>query len=38
MDYAIEYFHPRVKAETGRWPDDLLADYARIVELLEVQK
>jgi phage-related protein len=34
MDYSIEYFHSRVKAEIERWPDDLLADYARIVELL----
>ena len=34
MNYSIEYFHSRVKAEIERWPDDLLADYARIVELL----
>jgi len=34
MNYAIEYFHSRVKAEIERWPDDILADYARIVELL----
>jgi phage-related protein len=34
MNYSIEYFHSRVKAEIEIWPDDLLADYARIVELL----
>ena len=34
MNYSIEYFHARVKAEIEKWPDDLLADYARIVELL----
>lgn len=34
MSYSIEYFHPRVKAEIEDWPDGILADYARIVELL----
>jgi hypothetical protein len=34
MNYAIEYFHPRVKAEIERWPVGILADFARIVELL----
>lgn len=34
MDYKIEYFHPRVKAEIESWPDGILADYARLVELL----
>ena len=34
MNYSIEYFHSRVKAEVERWPDELLADYTRIVELL----
>jgi phage-related protein len=34
MLYAIEYFHPRVLAEIESWPADILADYARIVELL----
>lgn len=34
MGYAVEYFHPRVKAEIEGWPDSVLADYARIVELL----
>jgi phage-related protein len=32
--YAIEYFHPRVLAEIESWPVDVLADYARLVELL----
>jgi hypothetical protein len=35
MNFTIEYFHPRVKAEIESWPDDLLADFARIVELLK---
>ena len=34
MPYSIEYFHPRVLAEIESWPADILADYARIVELL----
>jgi phage-related protein len=34
MRYAIEYFHPRVLAEIESWPADILADYARIAELL----
>jgi phage-related protein len=34
INYTIEYFHSRVKAEIESWPDDLLADYARLVELL----
>ena len=34
MPFSIEYFHPRVKAEIESWPDGILADYARIVELL----
>ncbi len=34
MNHAVEYFHPRVKAEIEGWPDSVLADYARIVELL----
>jgi phage-related protein len=34
MSYSIEYFHPRVKAEIESWPTGILADYARIVELL----
>jgi len=34
MNYAIEYFHSRVKAEIESWPDGILADYARLLELL----
>ena len=34
MNYTIEYFHSRVKAEIERWPVGILADYARLVELL----
>ena len=34
MRYSIEYFHPRVLAEIESWPADILADYARIAELL----
>lgn len=34
MAYQIEYFHPRVLAAIESWPVDVLADYARLVELL----
>ncbi len=34
MTYSLEYFHERVLAEIESWPADLVADYARIVELL----
>ena len=34
MSYSIEYFHARVKAEIENWPDGILADYARMIELL----
>ena len=34
MSYSITYFHSRVQAEIENWPDGILADYARIVELL----
>ena len=34
MPYSIEYFHRRVLAEIESWPADILADYARILELL----
>jgi phage-related protein len=34
MNCSIEYFHPRVKTEIESWPDGILADFARIVELL----
>jgi phage-related protein len=32
--YSIDYFHPKVLAEIESWPADILADYARIVEIL----
>lgn len=34
MRYSIEYFHPKVLAKIEQWPADILADYARIAELL----
>lgn len=34
MKYAIEYFHSRVIEEIEAWPTGILADYARIIELL----
>ena len=34
MPYQIEYFHPRVLVEIESWPVDVLADYARLAELL----
>jgi phage-related protein len=32
--YSIEYFNPKVLSEIEAWPADILASYARIVELL----
>jgi phage-related protein len=34
MPYCVEYFNERVLAEIERWPVGILADYARLVELL----
>ncbi|MFO0304649.1 MAG: type II toxin-antitoxin system RelE/ParE family toxin [Burkholderiales bacterium] len=34
MAFEIEYFHERVRAEIESWPVDVLADYARLIELL----
>ena len=34
MSYSIEYFQARVQAVIEAWPVDVVADYARIVELL----
>jgi len=34
MQYTIEYFHPIVKNDIESWSDGILADYARLVELL----
>ena len=33
MAFEIEYFHERILAEVESWPVDVLADYARLVEL-----
>ena len=34
MPYSIDYFNARVQTEIERWPVGILADYARLVELL----
>ena len=34
MPYSVEYFNERVLAEIESWPAGVLADYARLVELL----
>lgn len=34
MNYIIEYFNDHVLKEIEKWPDGILADYARIIELL----
>jgi phage-related protein len=34
MAFDIEYFHERVRSHIEAWPADVLADYARLVELL----
>ena len=34
MAFEIEYFHERVLAEIESWPVDVLADSARLAELL----
>lgn len=34
MSFQIQYFHERVLAEVEAWPVDVLADFARLVELL----
>ncbi len=34
MGFEILYFHERVLTEIESWPVDVLADYARLVELL----
>ena len=34
MAFSIEYFHARVLDQIESWPVDVLADYARLVELL----
>lgn len=34
LAYSVEYFQVRVLAEVESWPANVVADYARIVELL----
>jgi phage-related protein len=34
MPYSVAYFNERVLAEIEGWPVDVLADYARLAELL----
>ena len=34
MAYQIDYFHQRVLTEIEAWPVDVVADYARLIELL----
>ena len=34
MVFEIEYFHERVQAEVHSWPVDVVADFARLIELL----
>ena len=34
MTFEVGYFHARVLAEIESWPVDVLADYARLAELL----
>ncbi len=34
MTFELSYFNPKVLEEIESWPVDVLADYARLVELL----
>ena len=34
MGFSVEYYHPKVLAEIEDWPVEVLADYARLLELL----
>ena len=34
MSYTVDYFNQRVLDEVESWPVGILADYARLVELL----
>ena len=34
MAFEIEYFNPRILAAIESWPVEILADYAKLVELL----
>ena len=37
MSFRIEYFNERVEATIADWPEDILADYARLIKLLADQ-
>ena len=34
MSYSVEYFNARVQTEIESWPVGILADYARLIEIL----
>ena len=34
MSYELEYFNPRILASIESWPVEILADYAKLIELL----
>ena len=34
MAYELEYFNPRILVSIETWPAEILADYARLIELL----
>ncbi len=34
MVFEVSYFHQRVASQIESWPVDVLADYARLIELL----
>lgn len=34
MPFVVEYYNDRVLAEVETWPAGILADYARLIELL----
>ncbi len=34
MPYSIEYFNLKVRDEIENWPVGILADYARLIDLL----
>lgn len=34
MAFEVEYYHERILAEIESWPEDVIVDYARLIELL----
>ena len=34
MAYELEYFNPKIQASIEAWPVEILADYAKLLELL----